>query len=185
MAENQSIGALAMGVPTDVYSPRRQHRLDVGHLTAGGVGGAITNQFSYLVSTVPPGTADFQSGTNPDAAWPPNSVGRADDISMRFKKSTLPNSPVVFVLALSPTFGPEIPLAGSWPGSTGVQCLDVLAPMSAAFGITNNTGEAWHVTTIPANVRPFLAGVGISQQAFGIDIGTNTLHGSPCDAMVF
>lgn len=190
-ADSHGLSRIAAGPA--VYNARRQHLVDIAHPGAGGVGLAITNQTSLTGSNNPPpvgfgpapGTANMLSGTNPDVSG--FNAGRVDDITMEFYMTGAPPSLLVaFLLDFSPIFGPEVPLSFVSAGSTGSSCL--LYPFVVAVlpvTVVGTDVEAFVTTPIPAPLRLLLLGASVKQQAIGLDLGSGTLHGSPCDGMGF
>lgn len=166
------------------YSARRQIIIDIATGGAGGVVTAVTNQTNYTISNTAPGTASFMSGLHPDAVNPPFTAGRADDIGYRLNDTTLPDNSLVFFLVTLGTFGPEVPLAGLVPGSTGVACLNPAFTSSLGIGMTT-TGSASMVVAIPAAARSIIAGWPLLQQAIAYNITTGTLHAGACGRQLF
>ncbi|MBK8101714.1 MAG: hypothetical protein IPK26_31920 [Planctomycetes bacterium] len=54
------------------------------------------------ISNTAPGTGSFLSGLHPDATNPPFNPGRADDVSLVYLDTQMPNGRPVFFLADSP-----------------------------------------------------------------------------------
>ncbi|HEX6813474.1 MAG TPA: hypothetical protein VF384_17780 [Planctomycetota bacterium] len=172
--------------PTTLTLNRRRNQLiDVAHIGAGGVVMGITNQTSLLGSANPPptgfgpapGTADFMSGVSPDVVG--INPGRADDITFDYFRGTAAAGNFVFFFADFGTFGPEIPLALVFPGSTGVVCMN-LTFFQLGSGVCDAQGEAFLVTAFPAALRPLAAGLNIVQQAVELDFAGGVFHTSPC-----
>lgn len=173
------------------YSQRRQHWIDVAHSASGGCGLAITNQTSWPQSANPaptgwgpaPGTADFLSGSFPDAMG--TNPGRADDVTMWYTRTGIGvGNPVVFLLDqdYSPNWGVEIAVNNLFGGATGWTCL--VNPSIYGFSVTNATEEAWLTTVLTPSVRLTLSGLTGKQQAVGVD-ANGVFHASPCDAVRF
>ena len=170
------------GAGAAVYNGRRQMMLDILHNTSGGTALGITNQTTFVGSNNPPpagfgpapGTASMMSGTNPDCVG--GNIGRDDDITMEFYRTGFGTGGLVVFMADFGTFGPELPVGVLGVTGTGVLCLNLPTLMVLGIGFSV-TDESFLVSTIP--LAPSLAGLGISQQAAGLDTAGN-VHASPC-----
>ncbi len=180
-----SHGLSRTGAAAAIYSGRRHMFLDVLHNGAGGIGLSITNQTSFVASNNPPpagwgpapGTASMMSGTNLDING--GNVGRVDDLTMEYYKFGLGATGLaVFLMDLSPTFGPEIPVAVLGFTGSGSLCVNLASFAIIGIGITA-ADEAFLVTPIPAASRAALIGQPVIQQAAAFDVLGN-LHASPC-----
>jgi len=150
---------------------------------AAGIAGTITNQTTAPSSNVAPGTSSQASGLHPDAQSPSLNTGRADDIASRwFKAGTLNGTPVFFMMDLG-TFGPELPVSGLLPGSTGVVCLNLPSLVVIGIGFTT-TGEAFMTLPIPASARLFIAGTSLLHQSAAFDPATGVAHANGCTRQV-
>jgi hypothetical protein len=162
-----------------------QFLIDLLTLSPSGMPCAITNQASYSVSTIPPGTTTLLSGLHPDAASPARNAGRADDVAFMYTDVDLaPGNPVAFLAAFG-GFGPIVPLDGIVPGSVGGICLDQPTLAVLTFGVLDASRSTYVVTTIPAGLRPSLAGVRWAQQAVGFDAALGTLRATQCGMQRF
>jgi hypothetical protein len=172
-----------------LYNLRRMHAMDVAHTTAAGRALGITNQTSATGSNNPPpagfgpapGTGSFLSGSFPDVVG--TNPGRVDDITMEYFRTGAGTGALVVFLMDFGGFGPELPLSGFVPGSTGVTCLNLSSMQTLGIGFTT-TDEAFVVTTIPLAIRPLLAGLPVTQQAASLD-SAGLVHASPCSRQVF
>lgn len=162
---------------------------------SGGVGGAVTNQTnhpesnpgstaSFEVQAPGAGTACMFSAQYPDAANPPFTLGRMDDLSQMFENAALPTGSLVFFLIDIGGFAPiEIPAANFVPGSTGVACLNLQTVQTLGFAplaAVGTTQRAHRVTTFPGPVRMLLGGIPFVQQAVALDTTNNSLHATAC-----
>lgn len=151
---------------------------------AGGTAGTITNQTWAPLSNAAPGTSSMSSGLRPDAQNPPVNMGRADDVATRwFQTGTPDNTAVLFFLDVG-NFGMEIPLNALVPGSTGAACLNITSAQLVGLGLTLN-GEAFQTLSIPAAVRPFLAGITLMHQAAGFNAMTGGFDANGCTRQIF
>jgi len=165
------------------YASRRQIWVDLRSNGANAVGTAITNQTAYTISNVAPGTAGFLSGVHPDAASPPNNSGRVDDISFCVFPDNLAVGSLVFKLGAFAFQNPMLPLSAFLPGSTGMLCVP---PTAANLGFQVEAGVRLDYTiTIPALVRPTLAGAQFVFGAIALNPATLTLTGLPCVRQAF
>lgn len=172
---------------TDVvtFGARGQYQIDLLTTSPGGFPAAITNQSYFPISTIAPGTTTMLSGLHPDAASPPLNAGRADDVAFFYSDYALPTgSPVLFLGAFA-EFGPVVPLSQHTPGSVGGLCLDQSAMFVLGLVPLNQASECWHVTVVPAGVRPLLRGLTWTQQAIGLDLAAGTLRGTQCGKQWF
>lgn len=167
-----------------VYSPRRQLLVDLAVDGAGGCVTAQTNQLSYASSNGQDGTASFLSGLHPDVVDPAWNQGRADNLAYRFEDTTLADGSLVFYLAALGGFGPELPLAGAVPGSSGVLCLHLANAATIGVGVTA-TGVSVLNSQVPVGARRFVSGWALLQQAIAYDALNGTLRGAPCGRQVF
>jgi hypothetical protein len=166
------------------YLARGQYMLDLLVATPSGFPTALTNQASYPLSTVSPGTTSMLSGLHPDAASPPQNAGRADEVGFVFRDVNLAaGTPIVFAAAFA-DFGPVVPLATLVPGSSGALCLDTVALFPLGVELLA-ASEAWLVTAIAPTVRASLHGQSWTQQAIAFDLTSGTLHGSGCGKQRF
>lgn len=157
----------------------RQYRWQF--IVAAGVGRGVvtteTNQGTYPISNVAPGTASFFSGLHPDASSSPANPGRVDDVNFVYFGAGAGDL-LVNVLA----FGfatPELAFANVLPGSTGVLCLDLATMTTAGIAISAGTGvDSFRLAFNPAQ-RGFLLGLTLAQQVVAF---TPALVGtaSPC-----
>jgi hypothetical protein len=163
----------------------RNQLIDVAHLAAGGVVTGITNQASLTGSNNPPpagfgpcpGTADFISGVSPDVVG--INPGRVDDVAFDYFRGTPAAGAFVIFFADIGSFGPELPMAVLFPGSTGTICTTSNF-FQIGSAIADATGEAFLVTTFPAAVRPLAAGLNLVQVALEVDFVNGVFHLSPC-----
>lgn len=173
-AHNTTNGALASG------GARQYHIIPLVATTAGvGVALATTNQSSYPISNVAPGTASFFSALHPDGSNSPTTAGRVDDSHYMYFGATAGN--LVFFLADLNASPVLVPLGGILAGSAGVTCLN--APTVLGFVLASGTGQdSWSLLWGPANnaVRGFLTGSTFLLQGVAFDTTAGTLKGAPC-----
>lgn len=174
---------VAMIGPTYTITPR-QWKIEPIVGGAVGVAGTITNQtVSAPLSTAAPGTSSMASGLHPDARNPPLNPGRADDVASRwFRTGTPNNTPVLFLLDIG-SFGIPIPVSALVPGSTGTTCLNIASAQVTGIVFTVS-GEAILPITIPAGVRPFLAGIPLLHQAAAFN-AAGGVDANGCTRQVF
>lgn len=142
--------------------------------TAGATAG-------FLVQDPGAGTACMFSGLYPDAASPPRTAGRVDEIGQLFYNPGLnAGSPVFFLMDFGPLPASQIPAASFVPGSTGVGCLNFGTQVALGFGFLGTNGRAFRMSSFPAAARTMLAGIQWAQQAVALDTGSNTLHATAC-----
>lgn len=134
----------------------------------------------HAAANTSPGTTCMFSAHFPDSQSPPRNVGRADDLGMIFRHTGIADStPVFFLLEISGTFGPEIPVSNFLAGSTGVACLNVASMMTVAFSLTT-AGVASNVIVLPAAARTAIAGLPLIHQAAAFDTNAGVALAGPC-----
>ena len=171
---------------TVTYSARGQYQMDLLTTSPSGMPAARTNQLSYPVSQIPPGSTTMLSGLHPDAASPPLQAGRADELAFVYGDYVLAPGSLVLFLGAFADFGPVVPLTQYAAGSLGGTCLDQPSTFVLGFVPHGTQGsQTWFVTTIPTVARTTLRGLAWTQQAIGFDAGNGSLRGSLCGKQRF
>ncbi|MBK8096157.1 MAG: hypothetical protein IPK26_03570 [Planctomycetes bacterium] len=147
---------------------------------ANGVGRGVvtteTNQGTYAISNVAPGTASFFSGLHPDASNSPTNPGRVDDINFVYWGAATGD---LLVSLIAFGFQTEFPLVNVLPGSTGVLCLDLSTMTTAGFAVAGGTGTDTFRIAFNPSQRGFLLGLNLAQQVVAIS-AAQTGTASPC-----
>jgi hypothetical protein len=163
------------------YVPRAQFHIEPIVATAAGVASALHyNDSWHGEASAPPGTSCVLSSLFPDARSPSLNAGRADDLGMTFRMSSIPDlSPVLWLGQLSQVLPAEVPLAFALPGANGA--LGVDPTFAVILGVSTTTGgEATNVIVFPAALRPMLGGIAIVQQAVAYDWAAANFVAGPC-----
>lgn len=156
------------------YGGARQYAMDflVAAPAARGVMAAITNQLSYPISNVAPGTASFFSGLHPHV------LVRSDDVSYIFFGAA--QGDLVFYLAAFNFQTPALALSAFLPGALGMACLDIANNIVLGFNIGSGSGvDAKTIQFAPAQ-RPLVVGLDLVMQGISLNPTTGVLNGGPC-----
>lgn len=160
------------------YNSTRQLLIDLLTDAPGGSCLAVTNQASYPIGGVYPGSGGYLSAAHPDATAPARQPGRNDTPGCVLLDAQLTaGSLVVFLLDIG-SFGLEQPLTNVVPGSVGVSCLKPASTLVAALSLAS-TNAALLQVPLTASQRAWLRGLPLLYQVMAMP-PTLVLRAGPC-----